>query len=217
MLTKVKLYIVFSLFILLSLTPINATTGGDSFDEISEVKTQIETNDRVIKFENNNNEAVNIITPVTEITQVIDHSDGQVEIIKKTSVTVYFDKETDEPVNPNVRGVGGNDSSYSAYAEINSHLFFNGNLVAVTGVDGFYVLKEPSVRCWGQFVECGQTSGFDKQYISFNPTGTSFNYNTGFHTSSKLMAVYGSKYTVTLGRNSASMTWSFTVDDTVVN
>lgn len=176
------------LFVLLTLAPVNATNGGDSLDEISEVKTQIEINDKVIKFENNNNEAVNIMTPVTEITQVIDHLNGQVEIIKKTSVTVYFDKETDEPINPNVRGV-----------------------------DGFYVLKEPSVRCWGQLVECGQTSGFDKQYISFNLTGTSFNYNTGFHTSSKLMAVYGSKYTVTLGRNSASMTWSFTVDDTVVN
>ena len=209
-----KLFNLALAFILATSSSISLGYAGEK-NEVKEIKNHVlseSTTTEKFIVTNNMLETNELTVPVTKKITQVDNNNYSVT----TSTILYFDKETNQPLTVTPQTVGGYDSSYSVYASVTSHYKKTGTFeVQYYAAEGYYTINDSSVKVWKQLVECGHNAGFSTQKVTFNPTGTSFNYSTGFSPMSTILAVYGTRYTLTVGRSSASSTWSFTVADQV--
>lgn len=193
------------LFICLCFTNFSTTTLASDGNDVS-------SNDYIVVTDGTN--TYSYPATVDETTTIGE--DGA-NIVERAVFTEIKFNENGELLNPNAR-VSGYDSSYSCYANlITQYTAYSDSTIKIYSVEGFRSVVDPTVQVYGQHVHV-EYNGYDGNYYNdFYPTASTWNYNVNFPRVYMYGAIYGSQYTVTLGRQDASRTWSFTISDVVNN
>lgn len=149
---------------------------------------------------------------------IIEQENGIDKMKREVGVEIKFN-ESGELLNPKAK-VSSYDTSYSCYATLVTHYNqYSDQTIKIYSVEGYHIVNEPTVKVYSQHVHVEYNRSAKNYYDDFypSPMKTTWNYSVSMPRVDMYGAIYGSKYTIELGRNRAARTWNFTISDVVNN
>ena len=146
--------------------------------------------------------------PATITTTVISQNDYSKNIKREVEIELKFD-DNFEIINPNSK-ISGYDPSYSCFATlVTNYTQYNDSTIKIYSVEGTRTVNDSTVKVYSQHVHI-EYNGIDGNYKrDYYPNKDTKSWNIPISFPSVYMngVIYGSKYTIELGRNSSARTW----------